>query len=79
MSPETFITTAFMVLVSVVGSAGNLLVILAIMYNRRLRTIPNYFLFNLAVCELLTASLAIPLRLVEGFQPGSTTTTSFAP
>ena len=71
MSLETFITAAFMVFVSIVGSAGNLLVILAILYKRRLRTIPNYFLFDLAVCDLLTASLAIPLRLVEGFQPGS--------
>ena len=71
MSPETFITTAIMVLVSIVGSVENLLVILAIMYNRRLRTILNYFLFDLAVCDLLTASLAIPLRFVEGFQSGS--------
>lgn len=71
MSPENFATTAYMFLVSVVGSAGNVLVILAIVHKRRLRTIPNYFLFNLAVCDLLNCSLAIPLRLVEGFQPGS--------
>ena len=71
MSPENFATTAYMFLVSVVGSAGNVLVILAIVYKRRLRTIPNYFLFNLAVCDLLNCSLAIPLRLLEGFQPGS--------
>ena len=71
MSVETALTTAFMVLVSVVGTAGNALVILAILYNRRLRNVPNYFIFDLAVCDLLTVSLAVPLRLVEGFQPGS--------
>lgn len=71
MSPETVVTATFMMLVSVVGTVGNLLVILAILYKRRLRTIPNYFLFDLAVSDLLNVSLAVPLRLVEGFQPGS--------
>lgn len=71
MSPETAVTTVFMVLVSVVGTVGNVMVILAILYKRRLRTIANYFLLDLAVCDLLTTSVAVPLRLVEGFQPGS--------
>ena len=71
MSFETALTTAFMVLVSVVGTAGNALVILAILYKRRLRNIPNYFILDLAVCDLLTVSLSVPLRLVEGIQPGS--------
>lgn len=71
MSVETALTTAFMVLVSVVGTAGNALVILAILYKRRLRNIPNYFILDLAVCDLLTVSLSVPLRLVEGFQSGS--------
>ena len=71
MSAETVFTTTFMVLVSVIGTAGNSLVVLAILYKRRLRTIPNYFLCNLALCDLLTASLSVPLRLVEGFHPGS--------
>ena len=71
MSVETAFTTAFMVVVSVVGTAGNSLVLLAILCKRRLRNIPNYFIFDLAVCDLLTVALAVPLRLVEGFQPGS--------
>lgn len=71
MSVETVLTTTFMVLVSLVGTAGNSLVILAILYKRRLRNIPNYLIVDLAVCDLLTVSLAVPLRLVEGFQPGS--------
>ncbi|XP_022791081.1 D(1A) dopamine receptor-like [Stylophora pistillata] len=71
MSIDSALTTAFMVLVSVVGTAGNLLVIVAILHKRRLRTIPNYFIFDLAVCDLLTVSLAVPLRLVEVFHPGS--------
>ncbi|KAJ7374800.1 hypothetical protein OS493_005150 [Desmophyllum pertusum] len=71
MSVETALTTAFMVIVSVVGTGGNSLVILAILHKRRLRNIPNFFIFDLAVCDLLTVALAVPLRLVEGFQPGS--------
>lgn len=70
MSVETTLTAAFMVLVSVVGTAGNSVIILAILYKRRLRNIPNYFIFSLAVSDLLTDSLAVPLRLVEVFQPG---------
>ena len=71
MPAETIFITAFMVLVSIVGTVGNVLVISAILYKRSLRTINNYFLFNLAVCDLLTVSVAVPFRLVEGFQPGS--------
>lgn len=71
MSVETALTTAFMVIVSVVGTGGNSLVILAILHKRRLRNIPNFFIFDLAVCDLLTVALSVPLRLVEGFQPGS--------
>ena len=70
MSVEATITAVFLVLVSVVGTAGNSLVILAILYKRRLRNIPNYFIFSLAVSDLLTDSVVVPLRLVEGFQPG---------
>ena len=71
MSVETTLTTAFMVLVSVVGTAGNSLVILAILYKRRLRNTSNYFILDLAVCDFLTVFVAVPLRLAEGFQPGS--------
>lgn len=72
MPVETVITSTFMALVTVVGTIGNLLVICAILRNQRLReTISNYFVFNLAVSDLLTVSVAIPLRLVEGFQPAS--------
>lgn len=65
MSVETPFTATFMVLAFIVGTAKNSLVIFAILYQRRLRNIPNYFIFSLALSGMLTDYLAVPLRLVE--------------
>ena len=54
-----------MITVSVVAVVGNFLVILAILWNRRLRTVCNFLLLNLAVADLLQGAVAMPLRLVD--------------
>ena len=69
VSVETVLTATFMVLVALVGALGNILVILAVLHKKSLRTIPNFFLFDLAVCDLFNASIAVPLRLAEVFMP----------
>lgn len=43
---------------------GNILVILTLVQNRRMRTITNVFLLNLAVSDLLLGMLCIPFTLV---------------
>ena len=61
----TIVTSTFMITVSAVAVFGNFLVILAILWNRRLRTVCNFLLLNLAVADLLQGAIAMPLRLVD--------------
>ena len=62
---ETILTSIFMIAASVVAVIGNFLVILAILWNRKLRTVCNFLLLNLAVADLLQGAVAMPLRLVD--------------
>ncbi|XP_067639631.1 cholecystokinin receptor type A-like [Eurosta solidaginis] len=47
-----------------IGIIGNLLVISTLVQNRRMRTITNLFLFNLAISDLLLGVLCMPVTLV---------------
>ena len=63
---EAIVTSIFMVVVSVVAVFGNFMVIVAILWNKRLRTVPYNFLFlNLAVADMLQGAIAMPLRLAD--------------
>lgn len=44
--------------------AGNALVILTLVQNRRMRTVTNVFLLNLAVSDLLLGVLCMPITLI---------------
>ncbi|XP_014254278.1 5-hydroxytryptamine receptor 2A [Cimex lectularius] len=53
-------------------AAGNILVCLAITWERRLQNVTNYFLMSLAITDLMVAILVMPigiLTLVRGFFP----------
>ncbi|XP_059479028.1 5-hydroxytryptamine receptor 2B [Neocloeon triangulifer] len=53
-------------------AAGNILVCLAISWERRLQNVTNYFLMSLAITDLMVAILVMPLgilTLVRGFFP----------
>ncbi|XP_077297595.1 5-hydroxytryptamine receptor 2B [Arctopsyche grandis] len=53
-------------------AAGNILVCLAICWERRLQNVTNYFLMSLAVTDLMVAVLVMPLgilTLVRGYFP----------
>lgn len=54
-----------MITVSVVAVLGNFLVILAILWNRKLRTVCNFLFLNLAVADMLQGAIAMPLRLSD--------------
>lgn len=52
-------------LVLVVGTAaGNILVCLAITWERRLQNVTNYFLMSLAITDLMVAILVMPLGIL---------------
>lgn len=53
-------------------AAGNILVCLAICWERRLQNVTNYFLMSLAITDLMVAILVMPLgilTLVRGKSP----------
>jgi hypothetical protein len=52
---------------SIVGVIGNLLVCLAILTERRLQNRTNWFLFSLALADMLVSSLVIPLAVLKDF------------
>ncbi|XP_046590067.1 5-hydroxytryptamine receptor 2A isoform X2 [Neodiprion lecontei] len=64
---------AMLALVLVLGTAaGNILVCLAITWERRLQNVTNYFLMSLAITDLMVAVLVMPLgilTLVRGYFP----------
>ena len=57
----------FLVFFSVTGIVGNLLVCLAISTERRFHNRTNWFLFSLALADMLVSGLVIPLAIVKEF------------
>lgn len=60
---------ALLALVLVFGTAaGNILVCLAIAWERRLQNVTNYFLMSLAITDLMVAMLVMPLGILTLFK-----------
>ena len=64
-SLETILTSIFMITVSLVAVIGNFMVIVAILWNRKLRTVCNFLFLNLAVADMLQGAISMPLRLAD--------------
>lgn len=63
--PSTDNYWALLALVLVFGTAaGNILVCLAITWERRLQNVTNYFLMSLAITDLMVAMLVMPLGIL---------------
>jgi len=54
----------FYAIIFVLAMAGNALVIATLALDRRMRTVTNLFLLNLAVSDLLLAVLCMPFTLI---------------
>lgn len=52
------------------GFVGNMLVCIAIAIDRRLQNVTNYFLFSLALADLLVCSVVMPLAILVEVQHG---------
>ena len=52
--------------IAILATFGNATIIIAFCNNRRLRTVTNYFVVSMAVSDLLSASLLLPLYLLLG-------------
>ena len=51
-------------LASLLGTGGNLLTILAIALNKRIRNVESMFFFNLALSDLYVTAVADPMNVV---------------
>ncbi|KAK3925833.1 5-hydroxytryptamine receptor 2B [Frankliniella fusca] len=49
------------------GGVGNILVCLAVILDRRLQNVTNYFLLSLAIADLLVSLFVMPLGAIPGF------------
>ncbi|XP_071791776.1 melanopsin-like [Asterias amurensis] len=69
---QVLLEIIFLVIVSLAGTFGNLLVIIAVASTRSLRTVANYFIFVLAAVDFVNTGLLIPLfifTLMKGEWP----------
>ena len=62
---------AWLILISCVGTVGNVLVIFAVIVNRDLRTISNIFVVNLAFADLFVTTVIDPFAVVAVFNNGA--------
>ncbi|XP_052792934.1 cholecystokinin receptor type A-like isoform X2 [Mya arenaria] len=58
------ITLPFYALIFILSVSGNLLVIITLIQNKRMRTVTNVFLLNLSVSDLLLAVFCMPFTIV---------------
>lgn len=60
--------TFLLVIIFIVGgSLGNILVCLAVALDRKLQNVTNYFLFSLAIADLLVSLFVMPLGAIPSF------------
>ncbi|CAF0929094.1 unnamed protein product [Adineta steineri] len=52
-------------IVFIVGTVGNLLVIIVIQRNRSMRTVTNMFIMNLAAADLLVLLFCLPATVIQ--------------
>ncbi|KAF5303049.1 hypothetical protein FQR65_LT08378 [Abscondita terminalis] len=57
----------FVAVFIVAGGLGNILVCLAVLLDRRLQNVTNYFLLSLAIADLLVSLFVMPLGAIPGF------------
>ena len=61
----------FLPLICATGFIGNAMVCVAIATDRRLQNITNYFLFSLALADLLVCSIVMPLAILAEVRHGN--------
>lgn len=57
----------FVILFIVAGGVGNILVCLAVILDKRLQNLTNYFLLSLAIADLLVSLFVMPMGAIPGF------------
>ena len=55
----------FLIVIAAIG--GNILVCLAVKYERKLQNMFNFFLVSLVLSDMMSATLVVPLSIVKAF------------
>ncbi|KAG5671907.1 hypothetical protein PVAND_002076 [Polypedilum vanderplanki] len=63
--PANSILIAMYSFLIIIGSTGNILVVLAVLRNKSMQTARNIFIVNLAISDLLLCLVTMPLTLIE--------------
>lgn len=56
-------------IVMISASIGNLIIIYIIVSDRRMHTVVNHYIVNLAVCDLLISIFVLPTKVLELLAP----------
>ena len=67
--PERVVTASILLLISLINIIGNSMVILAVVFSKKLRTSTNVFVVSLSSADLL-AGVAAPMSAVALLSPG---------
>ena len=59
--------TITVVIIFVFGTIGNILVVLVVARRRKMRTVTNYFILNLALADLTVLLSNIPIDLISTY------------
>lgn len=65
LTSVTVVVVMCYLLVVLLAVLGNLLVIWTVWRNTHMHTVTNYYIVNLAISDLLVASIVMPLKLLE--------------
>lgn len=69
ISAIRFIFIFFYALIMISAALGNLLIIYIVISNRKMRTIVNYYIVNLACCDILISVFVLPTKMLELLAP----------
>lgn len=64
LSMEDILTIPLYSLIFILSVVGNLLVIITLIQNKRMRTVTNVFLLNLSMSDLLLAVFCMPFTII---------------
>ncbi len=56
--------TIYYIVLCIIGSFGNLITIVAILFHKELRTLPNFYVLSLAMADLLVCIMIVPLTII---------------
>lgn len=70
LGDHNFVALLILPILCVIGLIGNVLVCIAIWTDRRLHNVTNYFLFSLALADLLVCMVVMPLAILVEVKQG---------